>query len=66
MSGRGLAQRSSLIVSKSIEASSSRSPGCGDGQTPVAGLIFDKEGNLYGTTYVGGEYGYGTVFEVTP
>jgi uncharacterized repeat protein (TIGR03803 family) len=36
-----------------------------DGQTPVAGLIFDKKGNLYSTTYQGGAYGYGTVFELT-
>jgi uncharacterized repeat protein (TIGR03803 family) len=37
-----------------------------DGITPYAGLIFDAAGNLYGTTFVGGTYGYGTVFEVTP
>jgi uncharacterized repeat protein (TIGR03803 family) len=37
----------------------------GDGAYPFAGLIFDKEGNLYGTTYEGGAYGDGTVFELT-
>src|SRR5208337_600403 len=37
----------------------------GDGAYPVAGLVFDKKGNLYGTTADGGAYGYGTVFEVT-
>ena len=37
-----------------------------DGFTPVAGLIFDAAGNLYGTTGDGGNYGYGTVFELTP
>jgi uncharacterized repeat protein (TIGR03803 family) len=37
-----------------------------DGATPEAGLIFDAAGNLYGTTYQGGTYGYGTVFELTP
>jgi uncharacterized repeat protein (TIGR03803 family) len=37
-----------------------------DGVNPVAGLIFDAAGNLYGTTYGGGTYGYGTVFELTP
>jgi uncharacterized repeat protein (TIGR03803 family) len=25
----------------------------------------DKKGNLYGTTYYGGAYGYGTVFQVS-
>jgi uncharacterized repeat protein (TIGR03803 family) len=37
-----------------------------DGNYPYAGLIFDAAGNLYGTTYQGGTYGYGTVFEFTP
>jgi len=37
----------------------------GDGDYPVAGLIFDKKGNLYGTTQDGGVYGEGTVFELT-
>jgi uncharacterized repeat protein (TIGR03803 family) len=36
----------------------------GDGQRPMAPLIaFD--GKLYGTTFAGGAYGLGTVFEVT-
>jgi uncharacterized repeat protein (TIGR03803 family) len=37
-----------------------------DGMTPLAGLIFDGAGNLYGTTYYGGVYGYGTVYELSP
>ena len=37
-----------------------------DGAYPEAGLIFDAVGNLYGTTYGGGTYGTGTVFELTP
>ncbi len=37
-----------------------------DGGGPQAGLIFDKAGNLYGTTVNGGANGYGTVFELTP
>jgi uncharacterized repeat protein (TIGR03803 family) len=36
-----------------------------DGLVPIAGLIFDESGNLYGTTYVGGVSGLGTVFELT-
>ncbi len=36
----------------------------GDGAFPFAGLVLDAEGNLYGTTYDGGEYSYGTVFEL--
>ena len=35
-----------------------------DGAGP-AGLVFDRSGNLYGATVDGGEYGGGTVFEVT-
>jgi uncharacterized repeat protein (TIGR03803 family) len=37
-----------------------------DGQQPYAGLIIDAGGNLYGTTFYGGPYGYGTAFELTP
>jgi uncharacterized repeat protein (TIGR03803 family) len=37
-----------------------------DGFQPGAGLIFDAVGNLYGTTYLGGTYNNGTVFELTP
>ena len=36
-----------------------------DGAYPWAGLVFDEQGNLYGTTGMGGTYRYGTVFEVT-
>jgi uncharacterized repeat protein (TIGR03803 family) len=36
-----------------------------DGAFPYNGVIF-KGGNLYGVTYAGGVYGYGTVFELTP
>jgi uncharacterized repeat protein (TIGR03803 family) len=43
-----------------------------DGANPVAGLIFDAAGSLYGTTQYGGSVsacgtqGCGTVFELTP
>jgi len=36
-----------------------------DGERPYAGLVLDN-GNLYGTTYVGGAEGLGTVFELAP
>jgi uncharacterized repeat protein (TIGR03803 family) len=48
---------------------------CTDGTNPVAGLIMDNAGNLYGTTEAGGvprpcgflyPEGCGTVFELTP
>ena len=35
-----------------------------DGATPVATMVRDAAGNLYGTTGEGGTYGYGAVFEV--
>jgi len=37
-----------------------------DGSFPVAGVIFDAAGNLYGTTAAGGPLGDGTVFELAP
>lgn len=36
-----------------------------DGGYPYAGLVLDKKGNLYGTTYVGGAFGQGTAFKLT-
>jgi uncharacterized repeat protein (TIGR03803 family) len=40
--------------------------GGADGGNPVAKLIFDKGGNLYGTTSNGGAYNAGTVFMLKP
>jgi len=37
-----------------------------DGGAPVAGVIFDGAGNLYGTATQGGAYGYGVVFRLRP
>jgi len=36
-----------------------------DGSAPLADLIFDAAGNLYGTTHRGGAHNLGTVFELT-
>jgi uncharacterized repeat protein (TIGR03803 family) len=37
-----------------------------DGQRPTPGLAVDASGNVYGTTFFGGAYGYGMLFELTP
>jgi uncharacterized repeat protein (TIGR03803 family) len=41
---------------------------CADGTVPMSTLVFDSEGNLYGTTRSGGpgKNPQGTVFELTP
>jgi uncharacterized repeat protein (TIGR03803 family) len=40
--------------------------GGNDGGQPVGGLIFDKAGNLYGTTPLDGLDGQGVVYELSP
>jgi uncharacterized repeat protein (TIGR03803 family) len=42
--------------------------GGNDGAYPyfTSGLVIDPSGNVYGTTYQGGTYGYGCIFEVSP
>ena len=37
-----------------------------DGNQPIAGVVFDNAGNLYGTTQLGGSYGHGIVFQLKP
>jgi uncharacterized repeat protein (TIGR03803 family) len=43
---------------------------CADGTNPVAGLVQATDGNLYGTTLLGGldywDGGFGTVFKIAP
>jgi len=39
---------------------------CPDGAVPLAGVLVDRLGNLYGTTEAGGESGYGTVYKLSP
>jgi uncharacterized repeat protein (TIGR03803 family) len=46
------------------------STGCADGDNPDGGISLGTDGNLYGTTRVGGAYcgpgGCGTIFKITP
>lgn len=37
-----------------------------DGGVPSSALSWDAQGNLYGTTTLGGAYGYGNVFKLEP
>src|SRR5262245_41909206 len=37
-----------------------------DGSGPGAGLSFDADGRLYGMTPTGGQYGLGTIYQLTP
>jgi uncharacterized repeat protein (TIGR03803 family) len=39
---------------------------CSDGSGPVCNVMFDTNGNLYGTAYYGGANGKGVVWEITP
>ena len=38
----------------------------GNGIGPLAGLVMDSAGNLYGTTWLGGPQGAGVAFELSP
>jgi uncharacterized repeat protein (TIGR03803 family) len=40
--------------------------GANDGSRPIAGVIRDSEGSLYGTTEYGGKHGRGVIFEIKP
>ena len=37
-----------------------------DGAYPRCNIIFDKNGDMYGTAAAGGTMNYGVVFEITP
>jgi uncharacterized repeat protein (TIGR03803 family) len=41
-------------------------PNCVDGSVPQSRLTSDGAGNFYGTTWGGGAFGGGTVFEISP
>jgi len=40
--------------------------GIPEGSHPEAGVVRDAEGNLYGTTKIGGDFNLGTVFKIDP
>ena len=60
--GAAWAQAESVLYSFCAEGGHS----CTDGAYPLAGLTFDQNGNLYGTTVGGGANGRGIVFKLTP
>ena len=62
----GFAQAQSVAVNSPTETVLYSFKGGIDGAGPRAGLIFDANGALYGTTCEGGTAGYGTVFKLTP
>jgi uncharacterized repeat protein (TIGR03803 family) len=41
-------------------------PSCADGAGPYAGLVLGTSRDLYGVTSLGGKFGGGTVFKITP
>jgi uncharacterized repeat protein (TIGR03803 family) len=62
-SGRGVVFR---VDPSGIEDVLYSFTGGADGGGPTGGVVFDAQGNLYGTTGGGGKYKHGTVFKVTP
>ncbi len=59
-SPQALAQQETVLYSFCSQTN------CVDGDEPQSGLVSDKAGNLYGTTYGGGAENLGTVFELSP
>jgi uncharacterized repeat protein (TIGR03803 family) len=43
-----------------------REDSCSDGSQPLSAAIADGSGNIFGTTYQGGDAGDGVIFEITP
>ncbi len=40
--------------------------GMSDGAAPTTGVVQGSDGNFYGTTTIGGQNGFGTIFKLTP
>jgi uncharacterized repeat protein (TIGR03803 family) len=55
-----------LTTLYSFCASSSEPYACVDGEFPTGPLVEGLDKNFYGMSNSGGEYGYGTVFKITP
>jgi uncharacterized repeat protein (TIGR03803 family) len=60
--GRGVVFKMTSGGNETVEYSFE---GGADGEYPNGGLVGDAEGNLYGNTYQGGAYNYGTIFKIT-
>jgi uncharacterized repeat protein (TIGR03803 family) len=60
--GAAWAQTETVLYSFCAQGGNS----CTDGDQPVAGVVFDQAGNVYGTTQYGGAHGRGVVFKLTP
>ena len=63
--GKGMVFKVSASGTEAVLYSFCAQSGCPDGSNPLAGLVLDTNGNLYGTTLKGGANGKGTVFEVS-
>ncbi len=70
--GYGVAFRLAPSGQETVLHSFCSSGNCADGSEPSSSLILDENGNLYGTTSIGGSYacnprhGCGVVFEIDP
>jgi uncharacterized repeat protein (TIGR03803 family) len=62
--GKGVVFKLSPDGTETVLYSFCSKPSCSDGANPVAGLIADSSGNLYGTTIGGGAFGAGAVFKL--
>src|SRR5207249_2416317 len=67
----GLAVSSGLAILGSAALASTTSvaysfKGDENGEYPSTDLVIDRAGNIFGTTVIGGDFGSGTVFEVSP